>query len=123
MSSPTSDSLKKEIDEGKMKVGNEVLAATGLATGASSIPYIDSSNKLAVGPIPFAIASSLATTVSVLDVTGYATLSADEIMHGTIVAGAGVTTWTKTGFIQINVTDSAGNITNGKHYIQFGTLT
>lgn len=124
MSTQSPDSLKVEIDAGKMKVGNEVLAATGLATGASTIPYIDSNNQLAVGAIPFAIATSAsATTVSVLDVTGYATLSEDEIMHGTLVAGAGVTTWTKTGFLQINVTDSAGNITDGKHYVQFGTLS
>lgn len=121
MSSPQVDGLKTEIDQGRMRVGNQVQLANGLPAAVSGALYTDSSGNLAVGtPL---VMSALTTSVSLLDVTGYATLSADEIMHGPLVAGAGVTTWTKTGFLQITVTDSAGNITNGKHYIQFGTLS
>lgn len=106
-----------------LKAGNQAKASTGSPSITSTIPYIDSAGLLQYGAMPVAITQSLATSVSVLDVTSATTLSADLAMQGTLVAGSGVTTWTKTGFLQINVTDSAGNITNGKHYIQFGTLT
>lgn len=121
MSTPSADGLKQELDAGRMRVGNQVQLATGLVAAVSAPLSTDGNGNLAAGtPL---VMSALTTTASFLDVTGFATLSADEIMHNSLVAGAGVTTWTKTGFIQINVTDSAGNITNGKHYIQFGTLT
>ena len=143
MSSPSADSLKTEIDQGRMRVGNQFQAATGLPVTANQIPYVDSNSNLATATLtasqlvysnsssvpvagvpPFALAmAAAATTVSVFTVSGTSTLSADEIMHNTLVAGAGVTTWTKTGFIQVDITDAGGNITNGKHYIQFGTLT
>ena len=107
-----------------LRVGNEIRTATEGAVTASRPIYVDSDSKLAVGAIPFAVLTNAATTTtSVFDITGASTLSDDEIMHNTLVAGAGVTTFTKTGFIQVNITDSAGNITDGKHYIQFGTLT
>lgn len=121
MSSPQVDGLKAEIDQGRMRVGNQVQLASGLpATGSQPLSTDSSGNLQAT--LPLAMAAQ-ATTQAVFDVQGYATLSADEIMHGTLVAGAGVTTFTKTGFLQINVTDAAGNITSGKHYIQFGTLS
>ena len=64
------------------------------------------------------------TATSALDITGASNPGSDDtLMQGQLVSGGRVTTWTKTGYIQVNVTDSAGNITNGKHYIQFGTLT
>lgn len=121
----SNEAVQASINQRGLKVGNTVKAQTSESAVTASTPmYVDSNGQLATGAIPFAFATAAASTsVSVLDVTGYATLSADEIMHGTLVAGSGVTTFTKTGFLQINVTDSAGNITNGKHYIQFGTLT
>lgn len=121
--SKSDEAIVNEIQNASNKVGVALKDAYNNPATASSIVYADANSKLAIGSLPMAVTQSLATTVSVLDVTGYATLSADEIMHGTLVAGAGVTTWTKTGFLQINVTDNAGNIVNGKHYIQFGTLT
>ena len=55
--------------------------------------------------------------------TGASTLTANDIMHQTLVDGAGVTTFTKTGFLRVSIVDTAGNITDGDHYIQFGSLT
>jgi hypothetical protein len=125
MSEMSNEAIQATINARGLKVGNVVKAqTTEAAVSGSQQLYVDANGSIATGAIPFALVTSAASTsVSVMDVTGYATLSADEIMHGTLVAGAGVTTFTKTGFLQINVTDSAGNITNGKHYIQFGTLT
>ena len=126
MSSSTPDSLKTEIEQGRLATGNYIVTATGAVTTASSNLYVDSSGKLESGSLPFVLplyAGSASTSYAALAVSGYATLSADEVMHNTLVAGAGVTTWTKTGFLQIDVYDAAGNITNGKHYIQFGTLS
>lgn len=121
MSTPSTDGLKLEIDQGRMRVGNQVQLATGLPAVASQPLMTDASGNLAAAtPL---LMSALTTAVSFLDVTGQSTTSADEMMHNTLVAGASVTTWTKTGFIQINVTDAGGNITAGKHYIQFGTLS
>ncbi len=88
--------------------------------------YVDSTGRLVQGNIPFSLplaAGATDTNFAVMNIIGSSTLTANDIMHQTLVAGAGVTTWTKTGFIKVNVTDNAGNITSGDHYIQFGTLT
>lgn len=101
-------------------------ADTGTAPVASTPVYLDSNTQLASGGFPFAVqlvSGVTDTSAAVMAVTGSSTLTANDIMHQTLVAGAGVTTWTKTGFIKVNITDSAGNITNGDHYIQFGTLS
>jgi hypothetical protein len=109
-----------------MKIGNEILDSTGVVGTASTLIYSDSSGKLAQGNIPFAVplhAGVTDTSYSALDIKGSSTLTANDIMHQTLVAGAGVTTFTKTGFIRVTITDSAGNITDGAHYIQIGTLS
>lgn len=144
MSSPSSDSLKVEIDQGRMKVGNQIQASTGSPTTASALPYIDSSSKLAAtavtasrpvyidsssvpqtGAIPFAyLLAPTSSATSLIDFSGRSNPgSADTLMQGQIVAGARVTTLTYTGFLQVNITDAAGNVTDGVHYIPFGTLT
>ena len=43
MSSPSSDSLKTELDENKLQIGKTVKASTGLPTDASQLLYVDSS--------------------------------------------------------------------------------
>jgi hypothetical protein len=144
MSSPSADAVKTEIDQSKMKVGNIITATTGLPTTASALPYVDSASKLAAtavtaskpvyinsssipqtGAIPFSVPVSLgtSTTATFLNVTGYSTASADTMMTFPLVAGGNVTTFTKTGFIKVTVTDTAGNLTDGDHYIQIGTLS
>ena len=144
MSSPSADAVRAEADAGAMIIGNKVRAATKLPTTASALPYVDSDSALAAttvtaskpvyidsskvpqtGAIPFSLPVSGGTTTSVtfFSITGASTLSDDLQMTYPLVAGAAVTTFTKTGFIKVNITDSAGNLTDGDHYIQIGTLT
>lgn len=107
-------------------IGNSAKSSGGVAATISTPLFVDSSGKVAQGAIPYSMplsAGATNTNFSVMTIVGSSTLSADDIMHQTLVAGAGVTTWTKTGFIKVNITDNAGNITSGDHYIQFGTLT
>lgn len=148
MSSPTPDALKAEqeiANSSLMKVGNEILAVSGSSRTTYALLYsdadkkmaelaLDPSNPLFVGSdnlpksagFPFAVplhAGVEATSNSILAIEGRSTYSADEIMHQTLVDGAGVTTFTKTGFVRVSIIDNAGNITNGAHYIQIGTLS
>lgn len=105
--------------------------ALGGAVTASKPMYIDSSSVPQAGNIPFAttmagvvVSGMVSTTVSAFNITGRSNPGSDDtLMQGQLVAGARVTTFTKTGFIQVNITDSAGNILDGVHYIQIGTLT
>ena len=96
MSSPSGDALKLEVDAGKMKVGNQVLASTGLPVTANALPYADSASTLAVttvtaskpvyinsssvpqtGAFPFSVPVSglPATSTAFVDVTGFSSLS------------------------------------------------
>jgi hypothetical protein len=143
MSSPTPDSVRTELEADKMKIGNFVKASTGAYTDASQVLYVDSNKKLAgtavtaskpvyidsssipqTGAFPFAcvITGASNSGMSVLDVTGYSTLSSDQIEHVTLVAGAAASL-TTTGFLRISIADSAGNITAGQYYIPYGTLS
>lgn len=120
------DNVVTLINNVAFKIGTVLRSAVGATVTASTPVYLDSNSQLASGGFPFAvqlISGVTSTAAAVVAVTGSSTLSADSTMHQTLVAGAGVTTWTKTGFIKVNITDSAGNITNGDHYIQFGTLS
>lgn len=111
--------------------GNVFRDSAGAAVTASKPVYVDSSSQVQTGDIPFAatmagviVSGLLSTAVSALDVTGQSNPgSANTLMQGQLVVGSRVTTFTKTGFIQVNITDSAGNITDGVHYIQIGTLS
>lgn len=126
MSLENSDGLYDLIRNFTLKVGNIIRDLVGGAATASSPLYVDSSSKLAVGGFPFALqllAGVADTSFSVAAVSGSSTGSANELMHQTLVDGATVTTFTKTGFMRVTITDAAGNITNGAHYIQFGTLS
>ena len=136
MSSITADAVREEISQNALKEGNPVKKSTGLPSTVSGVLYTDSSSVLQSGALPFelpvaGIASTQelkvsgvsSTAVGFLDFTSVSTLSADELMHTPLVAGAAVTTFTSTGFIRVKITDSAGNLTDGYHYIQLGTLS
>jgi hypothetical protein len=58
-------------------------------------------------------------------ITGYssATPTATNSMYHTLVHSTGATTYTVTGYARVTITDSAGNLINGDHYIQLGALT
>lgn len=126
MSLENTDGLYDLIRNFTLKVGNLIKDLVGASASASVPLYSDSNSKLAVGGFPFALqllAGVTDTSFSVAAITGSSTGSANELMHQTLVDGAQVTTFTKTGFLRVTITDSAGNITNGAHYIQIGTLT
>lgn len=125
MSSSTPDSVKAELDAGKMKVGNPIVDSGGAVltgTNVSTIPYIDSSGNLGVAPIALPLmAGTISTSNSVLSIQGQATGTANDLMHLTLVAGANATL-TIAGFYRITVTDTAGVITTGAYYAPFYTL-
>lgn len=125
MSTPTSDSLKQEIDAGKLKVGNFVVDASGFnltGTNTATVPYLDSSGAFQVAPIALPlIAGSVSTSNSVLSIAGSATGSANELMHLTLVSGANATA-TIAGYYRVTVTDAAGVVTTGAYYAPFYTL-
>lgn len=92
---------------------------------ASKPVYIDSSSVPQTGAIPFPLEVTAAndTTFTFLDLTGRSSISTDELLTGTFVQGAQVTTFTKAGFLQVNITDNGGNITDGIYYIQVGLIS
>ena len=128
----------------KIAVGDDVITAAGGAVTASSVVYADSGSDFATnaitaskllyadankvpqtGNLPFEIVhSGVANTASaIVEYQANSTLTANHLMHGTFVAGAQVTTFTKTGFIRVKITDDGGNLTDGYHYIQIGSLS
>ncbi len=125
MSTPTSDGLKLEIDQGKMKVGNPIVDANGLpltGTNVSTVPYVDSSGNLQITPIALPLAAGAVNTAnSVLSISGQATGTANDLMHLTLVGGANATA-VIAGYYRVTVTDAAGVITSGAYYAPFYTL-
>ena len=104
MSSSTPDGLKAELEGAKLDLTNVVSGTTPLRV--------------------LKVSGIVNTATAGINVTGASTTdNADTLMQGQLVSGARVTTFTKTGFIQVQVTDEAGNITDGVHYIQIGTLS
>ncbi len=107
MSSSTPDAVRAELDIEKARADT---VTANLQNGTT--------------PLSRLIITGVANTgTSFGSFTGASTLSADEIMHQTLVDGAGVTTFTKTGFLRVSIVDQGGNITDGDHYIQFGSLS
>lgn len=129
MTEQSNESIQAEFalnKAGRMAEGNVVLDSNGDAVTASAGPlYVDSNQKMKSGDLPYELKFSGVTNTAsaVLDLQAASTVSADELMHGTFVSGASVTTFTKTGFIRVKITDDGGNLTDGYHYIQLGSLT
>lgn len=145
MSTQDNNSLLALIQKLGLKIGNQVLASTGLPTSASALPYIDSGSALAAtvvtaskpvyidsssvpqtGSIPFSVpivANGTSTTQTFFNLTGSSSESGTADMTLQLVKGADYTTFTKSGAIRVTITDSAGNLVNGDHYIQIGTLS
>ena len=120
------DSLEAKINALSMRIGNDVNLAdpqAGKAT-ASTLLYVDSSQKLAQGDVPFPVvlaAGSTNTGYSSMSIKGSATNSDNDLMHLTLVKGANATA-TIAGYTRITVTDAAGVITTGDYYMPFYTL-
>lgn len=113
------DNLLRHINNDRMQVGNKVLNSAGTDAVSSSNPLsTDSTGLLQVsGLLPI---TQTTITEGVLSITG---TGAADVMTQTLVSGSDATTWTKSGWIRVKVTDSGGRFTNGYHYIQVGTLT
>ena len=97
----------------------EELRLAGI-TGGQTIADIQDGTR----PLSRLVITGVADTgTSFSSLTGASTLTDNDIMHQTLVAGAGVTTLTYSGFARVSIVDQAGNITNGDYYIPFGTLS
>lgn len=126
MGTQDNNSLEALVSAKGLRIGNDVNVqdpSGGKATASTPL-YIDSSQKLASGDLPFTIvlaAGSTNTGFSVTSIKGSATGSAADLMHLTLVAGANATS-TIAGFYRVTVTDAAGVITTGDYYAPFYTL-
>lgn len=121
MSTESSDSLKVELDQGRMRVGNQIQLQSGLPATTSAPLYSDSSGNLAAS-VPLTMTAP-STTAAFLDITGTTSLSSGGgTMTQTLVTAAGATTITSAGFVRVNITDAGGNLTNGGFYLQVYTI-
>jgi hypothetical protein len=128
MSSTTADSVRDELSQKAMAIGNYVTVnTTGATSSTNALPYIDSSGKLDSGEVPFPVRMSAGITDSsyaTMIIKGRSSLSADELYHcNLVVSAATVTTFTTSGYLRVNVTDEGGNITDGYYYVPFGLPT
>lgn len=130
MSSSTPDSVKAELEAGKMKEGNSVVDENNaLQVGAdlNAHMYVDGNSTLQVGAFPFAVqafAGVQNTANSVVTIEGSSTGTANDLMHLTLVTGANATA-TIAGYYRITILDDAGNINSGAsgaYYAPFYTL-
>ena len=124
MSTPVPDGLKQEINQGRMRVGNQVQDSTGNVTTTLSNPlYVGSDGLMSVTtPIPITVSSAQATTVAALSFTGTSSLSSGGgTMIQTFVTAAGATTVTSKGFVRVDVTDNGGNLA-GSYYLQIYSI-
>lgn len=121
------EAIAAQIEARGLQVGNQVKDSAGnVGTTLSKPMYADSAGILQAGNIPFAIplmAGVTSTAASVASVEGSSTGTANDLMHLTLVKASNVTTFTSQAFLRIDVTDDAGNITNGSYYLQVGTLS
>lgn len=122
MGTEDNNSLKARIEALGLKIGNEVLESdTGLATTASRQLWVDDSKKLAAGlKQPFALGARQSTVGNAL--FSLAGKSVTDILTGTIVSGASVTTATKGAFVRVDVTTDDGTVA-GSYYIELFSIT
>ena len=96
------------------------------AMTASKPVYVDSNSVPQSAALPFSlpiVANGTSTTQTFLNLTGSSSESGSNDMGLQLVKGSDYTTFTKSGAIKVTITDSAGNLVNGDHYIQIGTLS
>lgn len=121
---PTQDgnSLEAKINGLGMMEGNQILSAsTFLPVTASKQNWVDSESRLATGAQqPFALGARQSTVGSALfTLSGKAVA---DVLTGTIVAGATVTTATKGAFVRVDVTTDDGTVA-GAYYVQLFVIT
>lgn len=114
----TPDGLKFEIDQGRMRVGNEVQLANGLPAGTNVKQMtMDASSDLQVTDHLPIVQPTL--TEKALDITG---IGATGVLVNTLVGGATVTTATIGGYIRVNITNSGSGFTSGSYYLPVYTI-
>ncbi len=118
MSTPSTDTLKQEIDQGRMRVGNPVQLANG-ANSVSSVSQIsiDANSNLQVTQVPTVVQPT--ATSQMFTITGTGTTG---ILVNTLVDGATVTTATIGGYIRVNITNSGTGLTSGNYYLPVYTI-
>ncbi len=122
MSEMSNEAVQAQINARGLKEGNTIVDGNNVVVTASTPVYVDSNSQFQAGSIPFAVAFNAATTsTSVLDISGSATGSANDLMHLTLVSGANATA-VIAGYYRIAVTDAAGVVTSGNYYAPFYTL-
>lgn len=122
MGTEDNNSLKARIEALGLKIGNEVLeSSTGLTTTPSRQNWIDENGRLGAGlQQPFALGARQSTVGSALfSLSGK---SVSDILTGTIVSGASVTTATKGAFVRVDVTTDDGTVA-GSYYLELFTIT
>lgn len=116
------ESLKARIEAIGLKIGNEVLeSSNGIITTSSRQAWIDENSRLAAGiQQPFALGARQSTVGGALfTLSGKAVA---DVLTGTVVAGASVTTVTKGAFARVDVTTDDGTVA-GSYYIELFTIT
>ena len=119
MSSPSPDAVKAEIDQGRMKAGNQILDSNGVPA-ASNVSQLtaDASSKLQVtAHLPVVQPTS---TGKIFDLNG---TSATGILTNTLVGGASVTTATIGGYMRVDITAAGSGFTSGSYYIPVYVIT
>lgn len=108
MSSGTPDSVRAELNQ-QISEANASLASevSKLQDGTTAFSEVQ--------------VTATATSAALLSLTGYSSLSGENDLGLTLVAGA-TASHTVTGFVRVKLTDSGGNITGGDYYIPVGTL-
>lgn len=118
MSTPNPDGLKIEIDQGRMRTGNQVQLQSGLpAVTTLSQMYIDSSSNMQA--VEAVTANQSTSTVELFDLRGRGTAAT---LTQTFVKGSDVTTATIGGYIRVKVTDAGNAITSGSYYLPVYTI-
>lgn len=118
MSTPNADGLKQELDQGRMRVGNQVQASTGLpAVTTLSQNYIDANSLLQTAEAITANQSQAA--VELMDLRG---TGATGALTQTFVGAATVTTATIAGYIRVKVTNAGSGLTSSSYYLPIYTL-
>ena len=119
MSTPSGDSVRDEIRENALVMGNPVKESTKLAVGVANVLSVNASGVLDdTVPVPV---TAVAITDSLLSLSGTPN---GNIMTQTLVAAASATTATQGGWFRINVV--SGNdalLSTGAYYVPFYTLT
>ena len=118
MPTPSLNDLANLESDGQIKLGKRIVASTGLPiAGGNPVSVDTSSNSQVTGLTPF---TQTTITEGLMEFTG---TGANDVMTQTLVGGADATTFTKSGFIRVKITDAGGQIVDGYHYIQVGLLT